>query len=47
MKEEAQYAKRRDARREQAGSGMRGDKIRTIRLQDDTVADRLLGSSTG
>jgi len=30
-------------RRKQIGSGQRGDKIRTIRLQDDTVTDHQLG----
>lgn len=39
MKEEAQYQRRKNERKRQAGSGMRGDKIRTIRLQDDTVTD--------
>jgi peptide chain release factor 1 len=32
-----------DARRGQVGSGMRGDKIRTIRTQDDTVTDHRTG----
>lgn len=32
-------------RREQVGSGMRGDKIRTVRLQDDTVTDHVSGRS--
>jgi peptide chain release factor 1 len=32
-----------DARRAQVGSGMRGDKIRTIRSQDDTVTDHRTG----
>jgi protein subunit release factor A len=30
-------------RREQVGSGMRGDKIRTYRFQDDSVQDHLTG----
>ena len=30
-------------RREQVGSGMRGDKIRTYRFQDDTVQDHITG----
>ena len=30
-------------RRRQVGSGMRGDKIRTYRFQDDTVQDHLTG----
>jgi peptide chain release factor 1 len=36
---ESQYQFRRNERKKQAGSGMRGDKIRTIRLQDDLVTD--------
>lgn len=39
LSEERQYEKISKERRKQAGSGMRGDKIRTIRLQDDTVID--------
>jgi peptide chain release factor 1 len=34
---------RADARRTQAGSGMRGDKRRTIRVQDDSVVDHETG----
>jgi protein subunit release factor A len=30
-------------RKAQVGSGMRGDKIRTYRFQDDTVQDHLTG----
>jgi len=30
-------------RKTQVGSGMRGDKIRTYRFQDDTVTDHLSG----
>lgn len=30
-------------RKEQVGSGMRGDKIRTIRFQDNTVTDHVTG----
>jgi protein subunit release factor A len=30
-------------RKNQVGSGMRGDKIRTYRFQDDTVQDHLTG----
>jgi peptide chain release factor 1 len=32
-------------KREQAGSGMRGDKIRTYRFQDDWVVDHVSGKS--
>ena len=32
-----------DDRRQQVGSGMRGDKIRTYRFQDDVVQDHLTG----
>lgn len=34
---------RTDARRQQVGSGMRGDKRRTIRCQDDQVVDHVTG----
>ena len=34
---------RREDRRQQIGSGMRGDKRRTLRVQDDTVVDHLSG----
>jgi protein subunit release factor A len=34
-----------DARRQQIGSGMRGDKRRTYRFQDDTVVDHVTGKS--
>jgi protein subunit release factor A len=30
-------------RKQQVGSGMRGDKIRTYRFQDDTVQDHITG----
>jgi len=33
-------------RKQQVGSGMRGDKIRTIRFQDDTAVDHLTGKKT-
>lgn len=36
-------AQRASARRGQIGSGMRGDKRRTVRVQDDTVTDHLTG----
>ena len=32
-------------RKQQVGSGMRGDKIRTYRFQDDTVKDHNSGKS--
>jgi len=35
-----------DVRRQQIGSGMRGDKRRTYRFQDDTVVDHVTGKST-
>jgi protein subunit release factor A len=34
-----------DIRREQIGSGMRGDKRRTYRFQDDIVTDHITGKS--
>jgi protein subunit release factor A len=34
-----------DVRRQQIGSGMRGDKRRTYRLQDDVVTDHVTGKS--
>lgn len=34
-----------DVRRQQIGSGMRGDKRRTYRFQDDTVVDHVSGKS--
>lgn len=44
--EAAASASRNDrerSRREQVGSGMRGDKVRTYREQDDRVADHRTG----
>ena len=35
--------KRAYERRQQVGSGMRGDKIRTIRVRDDVVNDHVTG----
>ena len=34
-----------DVRRQQVGSGMRGDKRRTYRFQDETVVDHATGKS--
>jgi protein subunit release factor A len=34
-----------DVRRQQIGSGMRADKRRTYRFQDDTVVDHVSGKS--
>ncbi|MEO8703794.1 MAG: peptide chain release factor-like protein [Kofleriaceae bacterium] len=39
----AAAAARASERRDQVGSGMRGDKRRTIRVQDDSVTDHLTG----
>lgn len=39
----AASSSRAQQRREQHGSGERGDKIRTIRLQDDIVVDHQTG----
>ncbi len=41
--ESEHYGKTADLRKTQVGSGMRGDKIRTIRFQDNTVTDHLTG----
>lgn len=41
--EAAKRSKRDSARREQVGSGMRGDKRRTVRCQDGSVTDHVLG----
>lgn len=44
--EEARVGNQRDSkRRRQIGSGMRGDKRRTIRVRDGTVKDHVLGKS--
>lgn len=40
-----QFKQRASARRDQVGSGMRGDKRRTIRCQDGVVTDHLTGKT--
>jgi len=40
---ERELEKRSKDRQEQVGSGMRGDKRRTIRMQDDSVVDHVTG----
>lgn len=42
---ERRFAARAEDRRRQVGSGMRGDKRRTIRCQDGTVTDHVTGRS--
>lgn len=37
--DEIRHARERDDRKRQVGSGMRGDKIRTVRMQDGIVTD--------
>ena len=41
-----QYEVRHNARKSQAGSGMRGDKRRTIRVRDNKVVDHFLNKQT-
>lgn len=41
-KQATQNQARSDMRKQQVGSGMRGDKRRTIRFQDETVVDHVL-----
>jgi len=44
---EDEYARsRKTRRREMTGSGMRGDKVRTVQAQGDTVTDHRLGTRT-
>ena len=43
---EAAIAGRNAARKQQAGSGMRGDKIRTVQVQGDVVVDHRRGTRT-
>lgn len=40
------YNARNKTRQSQVGSGMRGDKIRTIRVRDDQVTDHVTGHTT-
>lgn len=40
------YQERDQVRKNQLGSGMRGDKIRTIRVRDNQVKDHRLGTKT-
>jgi peptide chain release factor 1 len=42
---EKERSSREKLRKEQVGSGMRGDKIRTYRTQDDSVVDHVTGKS--
>lgn len=49
LKERARQQQEADlgaARRQQAGSGMRGDKIRTVQVQSDLVVDHRRGTRT-
>lgn len=43
LQHEAEVGARADDRRQQVGSGMRGDKWRTIRTQDGVVTDHVTG----
>lgn len=44
-KANAERKNREKLRKEQVGSGMRSDKIRTYRQQDDSVADHVTGKT--
>ncbi len=44
--QEAQTAGRNADRRQQAGSGMRGDKVRTVQVHNDSVIDHRRGTRT-
>lgn len=44
QKKSAVSQEREQDRREQVGTGQRGDKVRTIRIQDDTVTDHTTGN---
>ena len=43
QQQKEQSKKQNGKRKEQVGSGMRGDKVRTIRTQDDTVINHVTG----
>lgn len=43
MREDEEQAKRAQEKREQVGTGQRGDKIRTYRVRDDLVTDHRTG----
>lgn len=45
MVHDERHGKLSDTRKAQVGSGMRGDKIRTIRSQDNTAKDHQTGKS--
>lgn len=43
LKTQTANARQNDSRRAQVGSGMRGDKVRTYRVRDNTVTDHRSG----
>lgn len=45
LSEQQERKKMNDSRSSQIGSGMRGDKRRTYRFQDDAVADHVTGKT--
>lgn len=46
LEQSGRAQERSSERRQQLGSGQRGDKIRTVRLQDDSVVDHQTGKRT-
>lgn len=46
IKKEEQYNRRREERKEQVGTGMRGDKVRTIQVKNNIVVDHRTGKRT-